>query len=536
MINKKKEIGKIRYGEISRFYPFKFESSKSHDEICKLVQKSNIVFSEEYQEKIINSLGGSLVQIVDDLKTNFEQDNQVVIRMPNYKKYKKEQIIPKASNDVEIQIEKGISSVKFYFTESELVELEEQIRRAKNEEELCLKIYGQNFIEAQDRFVLIPYKLKLKNEEIVWSNAELYIFTNGMGILKIQIPIINTEIDDLKQNDWDALMVEGENKWWGKKYKNDIGFKTIKDDYMNGLMQTIKMDICVFQCEINYISFIEFEGMPKQIGSESKAVEEDLFRIIAAPVPDRKCTSYTKEAMEYIKENSWGRHNVKYIVKTTGGCLSYVDQDFIDEVFEQYEDYSKEERSKKPYYKWICGQIAGDIYANVEFALLITILKKMINFSCYFEKTNGLSKIEEIQEGYYRNILFICEMQEGCYGSVSEQTEFFEKRMCHYLKPQLMESKLKAIDNILDGQRKEKEEKIQKYVSVGSFLITLFFGLPAIYETLVIVRKVFACFLCDIPWLTLEIISVVFWGILNIYVFSKLKINKLSDKKEKCFK
>ena len=93
MINKKKEIGKIRYGEISRFYPFKFESSKSHDEICKLVQKSNIVFSEEYQEKIINSLGGSLVQIVDDLKTNFEQDNQVVIRMPNYKKYKKEQII-----------------------------------------------------------------------------------------------------------------------------------------------------------------------------------------------------------------------------------------------------------------------------------------------------------------------------------------------------------------------------------------------------------------------------------------------------------
>ena len=100
MINKKNEIGKIRYGEISRFYPFKFESSKSHDEICKLVQKSNIVFSEEYQEKIINSLGGSLVQIVDDLKTNFE----IIKNIKKSRLYLKRQMMSKYKSKREFHL------------------------------------------------------------------------------------------------------------------------------------------------------------------------------------------------------------------------------------------------------------------------------------------------------------------------------------------------------------------------------------------------------------------------------------------------
>ena len=64
---------------------------------------------------------------------------------------------------------------------------------------------------------------------------------------------------------------------------------------------------------------------------------------------------------------------------------------------------------------------------NVEFALIIILLKKTNESNDYFNKIASMKKLSDTRIEYNKNILFISELQENCYGSVSEQTALLEK-------------------------------------------------------------------------------------------------------------
>lgn len=93
-----------------------------------------------------------------------------------------------------------------------------------------------------------------------------------------------------------------------------------------------------------------------------------------------------------------------------------------------------------------------------------------------------------------------------------------------------MERKLFAIDNILKEEEKEREEEFQKFLTIGGFLLTLLFGLPTLYETIVIVRKLFTIWSYNIPFLTLENVSFGSWIILNILIYVRMQGKKLIKK------
>ena len=297
-------------------------------------------------------------------------------------------------------------------------------------------------------------------------------------------------------------------------------------------MDDTGIDFYLYGNEINYISFVDFEGMPKQINNVPREVQEDLFRIIAAPVPDRKSTSYVKDAQEYLQKNSWGGHNIKYIVKSTGGCLSFIDQTLIDTISEEYKKQNNVSCLDDCDYFYLCNCIATDVFINVEFALLIILLKKMNDCSCYYEKVNGLGNLSKIQKEYNRNILFISELQEECYGSVREQTAFFENRMCHYLKQEIMERKLVAIDSILKDEEKKKGEKFQDFIAIGGLMLTLLFGLPALYDTIAIIRNVFAFLPYNVPGITIENMSLLSWLVLNGFILFKIVKERLTNRQD----
>lgn len=52
-----------------------------------------------------------------------------------------------------------------------------------------------------------------------------------------------------------------------------------------------------------------------------------------------------------------------------------------------------------------------------------------------------MKKLSDTQIEYNKNVLFISELQENCYGSVSEQTALLEKMMPHYFKHEITSAK-----------------------------------------------------------------------------------------------
>ena len=61
--------------------------------------------------------------------------------------------------------------------------------------------------------LLLPFKAQLANGEIVWIHAILIIFSNKMGILKLELPLIDTDIYPLKCYDLDLLVNSIDNCW-----------------------------------------------------------------------------------------------------------------------------------------------------------------------------------------------------------------------------------------------------------------------------------------------------------------------------------
>lgn len=531
---------KIAYGELHFYYPFKFDNKYSYTQIHKKIEKSPLLFTDEYQQKVIDSLGYSLVETFNDIKKEFEAssslNNPCILKMSDYQKYKSMKCAPMSINpdDILLEIESGESSIKFYIKDADLELLNQRIIRLQEEYDISLKFYGHNFTNRQDRFLLLPLKIELENGKFTWLYPLIYLFENNMGILKLELPIFDSCIEPLLENDYDRFLTKIINKWNIKNYNSETTLSSIQNFYLSNLLDDIKIDMVSYSNELKNIILIDFDGRPQHINSIPNDVKEDLFRIICAPVPSRNNTTYSKDADEYLKNHSWGGHGVKYIAKSTGGCLSFIDKTISDYVSDDYKTETKTSvlTPFNDYYN-LCNKLARDLCVNVEFALIIILLKKTNESNDYFNKIASMKKLSDTRIEYNKNILFISELQENCYGSVSEQTSLLEKMMPHYFKHEITSAKKIAIDNILQQNEQEKNERFQNYISTGGLILTLIFGLPSLYETLTIFRKLFSFYPYNIPYLTLENTSIILWLTLNGIIILKLYLRKYYPKIKK---
>ena len=521
-------IEKIIYGEIHSYYPLKFETDLDFEALCETVRQSTVFFSEEYQNKIMDSLGYSLSRSIREMPGELLQEPDIKMDMKAFSRYNEMTAPPfqMEGDDLQLELEMTDTSVKIHLVSTELEALGQRLDRLHEEQEASSQIYGSGFTSAQDRLILLPFKIELESKETVWLHALLYIFENHMGFLKLELPLINTSPAPLQRNNVDLFISNVINKWKNKNYVSEKSFSHIVEAYLNTLHEDTHIDFIKYGSSIRNIILIDFDGIPKQLNNISRDVQEDLYRIIAAPVPNRRDTSYYRDAQEYIQKNSWGRHGINYLTKTTGGCLSYIDQGLLDMVTEQYKNQTGVKDIKADDHYRICNDLARDVHVNAELALLIIMMKKMNDLNNFYKKVFKPKELAKIQKEYNRNLIFISELQEGCYGTVSEQTAVFEARMPHYLKPEITRNKQSAIDSILKAEEKEKAERFESFLAVGGFMLTLIFGLPAIYETVEIIRNVFGFISVDVPIITLENLSVALWILLNLFMGLKIKSGK----------
>lgn len=125
--------------------------------------------------------------------------------------------------------------------------------------------------------------------------------------------------------------------------------------------------------------------------------------------------------------------------------------------------------------------------------------------------------VSDYRKRYNYDLMFFCELQGVAYGTVLEQAEFFQEKMQHYLNGDLIELKLNAIDNVLE-EEKERNNRFQNLIARGGLIFTIIFALPAIQESLEIIRIALSVVKIEIYSLLLEPIGVLLWLILCLVV------------------
>lgn len=443
-------INLIKYGELHSYHPIRFETDLSIEKICEKISCSTILFTEEYHKESMKAMSASLAQTAERLNNSSEFNDIMYFKMPDIDTNKSCTCnscdLP--NPELRLEIEPTDSSLKMWFVNVELEKLEERAQQIEREFEQSDEFYGDNYQNSHERFLMLPLKVTLNNGETVWLFAILYIFSNKMGVLKLELPLINVDVQPLKSNNKDDYLSEIICSWNKDFSENTI--MGIAQFYLKTLFKDIKVPFIKYNDDFYHIILVECDGTPDRMENLPIQLHEDLFRIICAPVPERSCTSYVNDAKKYLEKYSWNSHNVKYVIKTTGGCLSFIDRGLLKHA----SDITKEKLNCSVLddsdYSYMCNNLARDLQINCELALLIVLLKKINQHNTILQKELLPEKLTKVQREYWENVKYICDLQEGCYGTVTEQIQAFEDMMPYYLNKKITEEKLFAIDNILE--------------------------------------------------------------------------------------
>ena len=522
MSKKEQGIKIIKYGELHVFYPMRFEKKVPIKELRDKIQESSIVFKDEYTQEVLEQLGNDMCRLTEEWNQKYGDVMQ--IRVVDYENALHQDKTLSDIRKEDLRIEMFEENGKLYtsLVSAELEALQERTNQMVEEYDQSIELYGRIFTDVQNRFLLLPLKVTLYNGKKVWLYPFLYLFSNGMAVLKLELPLVDVETDMLKDNELDKY-IQSTVCTWDEGVESFTSLNQIEKFYKDKIYNN-KIEFVATNDTFRHIIMTNYVDMPNDMDSLSNAMKEDIFRIICAPAP-RIPGSILEDAEGLLKNNSWGKHSMRTVLKSTGGCLSFVD-------IETFEHCSKVKYGKKLKElgimdrAYLATKLVRDIEVNVEFAILIIIMKKLNQRLSLWQKQNNDKDYVQVQKDYYENVIFIDSLQEACYGSVSEQVFNFEKMLPHYMKSELMAEKLNAVESILEIEKNEKEEKIQKFVTVGGLLLNVIFGLPSIYGALGILRDFCSFIQGDMPIISKTNASVIIWLLLNAWISWKVFVNR----------
>lgn len=347
----------INYAELHIYYPFYLSTTMSQRKLHKKILKSSLVCNQKYYNKTREAVSTYVNNIINDVNTEtddfhlkFSDENDI----PKKTFFKPSKINPDY-DDLELIIDDNNNKINFSINSIELEEINKRMEQLELEFNASETYYGENYIKSQERFILKPFKVELKNNTTVWGNAILILFPNKIGIIKLELPLINVKTKPLKEMDFD-------------KY-------------------------------------------------------------------------------------------IKYI---------------------------------------------------------LLLLQKTINVQSFFEKAKTHHSLDKAKTNYYNNRIFLLQLQEDCYASVTEQLAAIQTMMPEYLKNDLSSAKINAVDKILEIKKSNINNTFQYFISICGLLLNLIFGLPAIKDTLIILRNYFG--ITNIKYITLDGASFILWLLSNTLI------------------
>lgn len=508
--NEQQRIEKIQCGRIDFYIPLIFQN-KNFENICIKINKG----LDKYIARHCSAIQLDTQDFMADQEDKDEKKS-IVQRVKRFicdrRKNQRRAIYRENMNNI-IKVGVTDKEIKIKLTLEEMETFQDKRDELIDMYDKYKEIYGLEFTNSQVIYVLLPLHIQLNNGEYVWLNAILFVFQNKMGILKLELPLSNVSSQPLMENDYNAYIKKIEIPWLIDMQIQKNTIECICEAYKKKFIEDVGISVRGVGGMFRNVILSQFDGMPKQINNISNGVMVDLYRIIAAPVTMMDCTSYERDAREYIKEHQWVKHNSKYICSTTGACLSITDVAFREYFLERYKQIYGidvfEEQEKKIIYE----RVVNNLCLNAEYAIIILVLK-YLNAKYFYELLlKNPQAMNDAKKKYNINIMFISEWQEECFGTVTEQIETFERVMPYYLKENITAEKLRAIDDILATEEAKRQESLQNVIGFGGLAMAALFGFPAIYETISIMRDMCTFITIDIPIFTIKNISALVWVI-----------------------
>lgn len=517
-------IKNIDRGAIDFYYALKIESDLKYNKLCKAIDEYNNAVYKEYDEELHKEFKTTVMEAKNELDIGNE------IKLVNAKPcfWKKMFIRNEKRNTIS---KKNIQRIELdsegaFFKFIPVTDIHEHLKNLRdtsnNDYQYCKCVYGDFYVNCQTRFILPSFKIELISGATVFSETFLYVFENNSAVLRITLPIEDVDIDPLLQNDISIYIKSITSPFSSIAAPEENSVSAIFDFYYDYIRNVKKIRNIILCGELGNIILANHNSIPDDIKQMSSALKEKLYKIVVAPFQERKNTSYKEEAIEYIKNNNYTVNGLSYITSNMGKCVSVVDKNVIEFAKENFtmdiEDEFKEDVA--------FGKIISDTRQNVEYTFVMLMLKKINYFYTFYKKSNYYDNSHKIRLLFNNDIIFINTLQNGCYGSVREQLVQFEQKMAYFLDSKNTIEKMDAIDSIINGEKEQRNSSLQNIISVLGLLFTGVFGLPAINETLSLIRNICTFIRYDIPYLTVNNCSIVIWSallvVLSFMLFSKL--------------
>lgn len=378
--------------------------------------------------------------------------------------------------------------------------------------------YSESYVSSQTRFVLPPFKIELQNGSCKLLTAMLIVFTNSTAVLRLTLSIDDMDSKSIMSDTIDDYIVAAKPIYGFEADLKDNSIGAIQDCYCRYISEIKKVKaVCLYKKIVNII-LANHSGMFDDIKNVPNEIKEEIYKISAAPVQERESIAYIQEYTTLFEENVFFFNGIGYILSSMGKCVSIVDNtvvDFVKKTFEEEEVFNK---------------IINDLRRNVEFSIIIMCLKNINDSDSFYKKGQCKTNLSKVKNEYNKNKIYISLLQDGVYGSVRELTSKFEKNMTFFLDKKNVEDRMNALNCILEEEQSKRTLQLQNVLSIVGLIFTIIFGLPAINETLMHIRKLCFFIADDLPVLSIDNVSFVIWIILSlgmcVFVFCKSKIKK----------
>ena len=326
MKKNKKNVRKIKKGCIDSYYSLKLETKLKYEQLCEYIAKKVAKTISEYKIQAEATFKEEIEKSISDLDLKELKKLNLKTNHEHKKNEKKldSAIFSNAIEKIELEVtDRGIKIIPVLDLERELAEIQGE---SESDYEVCSRIYGSAFVCNCNRINLPSLKVKLINDEIVFLRAMLYIFTNGMMVLRISLPIQNVKITPLFKKETDKYIKDVIDEYNIGIDKSQNNMEEIKNAYNKKIR-----DIVYTPATLENIILADYDEMPGKVTNLDSKTIEDLYKITVAPIKRRKDDDlFIDKATEYINKNSETFDVVKYITSSMGRCVSIVDKNVIN--------------------------------------------------------------------------------------------------------------------------------------------------------------------------------------------------------------
>lgn len=522
-IKEKSGLNFIKKGAIDYYCAFKINTNIKYDKLCAKIQKCICDITTAYEtacaESMLYDMEGNIKNIGEGLEVKIDGVALEKKKKINYSP-------PELGYNPKISVDFSDNKAKIYLLTDATEKYHEQNEMLEFESEFNSKIYGQYYVESQQRFILPPFEIELNNGEYVCTESALYLFENKMCILMMSLPLKNVSSTPLMINDFKQYITSIRNNFQIPNFHNKNSIDDIKVAYLN-LLTNIKGVNSLFVISgFQNIILCDYNGMPDYVSELNATTMVDLYKIVSAPIQDLPSRVLEKQAKKHICNNSCNDTGIKYIVSSMGKFVSIVDKKILEhkkkEIVLKCNDVDNIELIETD----LLNMVLNSVRTNAEFSFIILLLKRLNTLSSFHKKAYT-KDILKSQEEFNRNKIFISELQNNCYGTVKVQLEQFENLIPHFMNKSITEENINAIESIVNGEENARKESLQNLMAIGGFLLTGIIGLPAIYDTVTVLRDSNLIIDTDLPIITKVNFSILLWIIMMIIMIVPIIIKTL---------